>query len=71
MFSRASGGRSRVKLDVVGDAGGLGFRREARTVVDAGKLEALGWRPAFGLEDTVGKLVREFTRNHRLAQGGC
>ena len=39
------------------DTSSLGFRREGRTVIDASKLQSLGWRPVHTLDETILSLI--------------
>ena len=65
LFAAASGGRSQVRFDIVDDASALGFRRAGRTVMDASKLESLGWQPAWSMEETAKKAIESMREPKR------
>ena len=46
-----------IKSSVANDAHELGMRKEGTTLVDASKLQALGWRPVYTLEETIRKMM--------------
>lgn len=51
-----------LKFDIAEDITKLGFRKEGTTLMDASKIEALGWKPVYTLEDTLKKLVASMER---------
>lgn len=52
-----SGNQVELIFDIAEDVKALGFRKEGCTVMDANKLENLGWKPVYSLEDTLCKLL--------------
>lgn len=58
-------GGNKIKLlfDIADDATKLGYRKEGCTVVDATKLEELGWKPVYSLEDTLEKFLDSMKEN--------
>lgn len=48
----------------------LGFRRQGRTVMDAAKLQVLGWMPIYTLEETIQSLLRSMKNAKRLEVRG-
>ena len=52
-----------LKMEIAEDAQALGFRKESRTVMDAGKLMGLGWAPAYSLDDTIRKMYESMKEN--------
>lgn len=46
-----------LKFDIAEDFTKMGFRKEGTTLMDASKIEALGWKPVYTLEDTLEKLM--------------
>lgn len=58
-----SGSNIKLIFDVPEDAHMLGLRKEGRTVMDASKLENLGWKPVWSLDDTLEKLIQSMKEN--------
>lgn len=52
-----SGNQVELIFDIAEDVKALGFRKEGCTVMDANKLENLGWKPVYSFEDTLFKLL--------------
>lgn len=46
-----------LELDLSTDATKLGYNQTLRSVLDAGKLKAIGWIPKYSLDDTIIRLV--------------
>lgn len=53
-----SGADIELKFDIAEDVKALGFRKEGCTVMDAGKLEGIGWKPVFSFDETIGKMIK-------------
>ena len=49
--------RIELEFDVISDEKIMGFRKEGKTIMNAGKLHELGWQPVYLLDDTLLKLV--------------
>ena len=48
----------RVKLVFdIDESNSMGFRKEGKTVMNPDKLEAIGWKPVFSLDETLTKLL--------------
>lgn len=60
---KLSGSDIELIFDVPEDAHKLGLRKEGRTVMDASKLEAIGWKPVWSLDDTLEKLIQSMKEN--------
>ena len=60
---KLSGADIKLIFDVPEDAHKLGLRKEGRTVMDASKLEAIGWKPVWALDDTLEKLILSMKEN--------
>jgi len=54
---RLSGGGIELRFEIADDIKALGFRKEGCTLVDASKLEALGWKPVYSMDDTILKML--------------
>lgn len=54
------GNRVELVFDIANDVKALGFRKEGITVMDPTKLENLGWKPVYTIEDTLVKLLDTF-----------
>lgn len=52
-----TGNKVKLVFDIAEDSTKLGFRKEGCTLIDAHKLEALGWYPVYTFEDTLNKLL--------------
>lgn len=50
-----------VVFDLSKSAEELGYNHEIKVNLDPSKVEALGWKPAFTLEDTINKIIAKFT----------
>lgn len=46
-----------LKFELTDDIASMGFRKESCTLMDAGKIEQLGWKPVYSMEDTLVKLL--------------
>lgn len=55
-----------LRFDVAEDISKLGYRVESTTLMDAERLYDLGWKPVYTLEDTLKKLLDEFTRKGKV-----
>ncbi len=66
---KLAGGKIRVVFDIPGD-NRYGYAPETHMRLDASKLMALGWKPAFGPEESYTRLIRSMRseRYHRLEQ---
>ena len=53
----------KIVFDIPEDAYKLGFRKEGKTVMDATKLESIGWKPVWSLDDTLMKLISSMKEN--------
>ena len=60
---RLSGADIKLIFDVLDDAHKHGLRKEGRTVMDASKIEAIGWKPVWSLDDTLEKLILSMREN--------
>jgi len=60
MFASKSGEIVQVILDENSSTKDLGYRRVGRTVIDTNKLESLGWKPAYSIENTISKIIEDF-----------
>lgn len=54
----AEAGGCRVVFDLPSDMESRGYSRVSRQVLDAGKLEGLGWKPGYSIENGVAKAIR-------------
>ena len=52
-----SGKNIKLKIEEVEDVTKLGFRKEGTTLMDATKLEELGWKPVYSLDETLLKVL--------------
>ena len=52
-----SGGRSKVVFDIAEDATKLGYNPVVKICLDTAKLEALGWKAEFGLEEMFRRTI--------------
>lgn len=52
-----SGKNIALKINEVSDMAKLGFRKEGTTLMDATKLERLGWKPVYSLDETLLKVL--------------
>lgn len=52
-----SGADSKLVFDVAEDASVFGMRKEGKTVMDTTKIESIGWRAVYSMDDTLGKLI--------------
>lgn len=52
-----SGSTVNLVFDIAEDVAAMGFRKEGCTLMDAGKLESLGWKPVYGLDETMKKMI--------------
>jgi dTDP-glucose 4,6-dehydratase len=53
----------KLKFDLADDPTKLGFRKEGCTLMDATKLENLGWKPVYSLDDTLEKLLASMKKS--------
>ena len=62
-------GGSQVKLvfDIADDIKALGFRKEGVTLMDPSKLEGLGWKPVYSLDDTVLKMLDSIQATFKIS----
>ena len=60
---KLSSANIQLEFDVPEDAHKLGLRKEGRTVMDASKLESIGWKPVWSLDDTLMKLIMSMKEN--------
>lgn len=44
-------------LETTDDIESLGYRQVGRTVIDSRRIEALGWKPVFSIDETIIKMV--------------
>lgn len=51
-----------LKFDIAEDIKTLGFRKEGCTLMDASKLEGIGWKPVYSLDDTIEKMLFSMKR---------
>lgn len=58
-----SGSSVELKFDIAEDAAKMGFRKEGCTLMDASKLESLGWNAVYSLDDTLVKLIESMKKN--------
>ncbi len=61
-----SGAPIHLVFEIVDDPYKFGMRKEGKTVMDASKLQALGWTPVYTLDETLKKLldsIRETRKN--------
>lgn len=54
----AEAGGCRVVFDLPSDMESRGYSRVSRQVLDAGKLEGLGWKPGYSIENGVAEAIR-------------
>ena len=54
-----------LKFDISDDRLSLGFRSEGCTLVDAGKLEALGWKPVYTIDETIEKMLISMEKDRK------
>ena len=54
---------TKIVFDIPEDAHRLGLRKESKTVMDATKLESIGWKPVWSLDDTLVKLISSMKDN--------
>lgn len=54
----AEAGGCKVVFDLPSDMESRGYSRVSRQVLDAGKLEGLGWKPGYSIENGVAKAIR-------------
>lgn len=47
----------RLRIEKEDNRAALGFREEGRTVMDASKIQSLGWKPVYTLEETISALL--------------
>lgn len=57
MMLELTGNKVKLKFDIDADAESMGFRKESYTVMDATKLEALGWKPVYSMSETLMHLL--------------
>ena len=55
---KISGSSIKINFDIADDGAKFGFRKEGCTLMDSRKLERLGWKPVYSLDDTLKKLLR-------------
>lgn len=60
---KISGAEIELRFDITEDIKALGFRSEGRTVMDASKLENIGWKPVYSFEETLEKLLDSMRKN--------
>ena len=61
-----SGASIQLVFEIADDPYKFGMRKEGKTVMDASKLQALGWKPVYTLDETLEKLldsIRETRKN--------
>lgn len=63
-----SGGKIGLKFDISEDIKQLGFRNEGRTIIDASKIENIGWMPVYSFEETLEKLLDSMRMDGRIVQ---
>lgn len=60
-----SGKNIKLKIEEVEDVTKLGFRKEGTTLMDATKLEELGWKPVYSLDETLLKVLNSIGGGQR------
>lgn len=60
-----SGGRSKVVFDIAEDATKLGYNPVVKICLDTAKLEALGWKAEFGLEEMFRRTIESMKYVYR------
>lgn len=55
---RLSGKPLGLRYETGEDISALGFRKEGTTLLDGRKMEGLGWKPVYTLDETLGKMIR-------------
>jgi len=61
LFCKLSPHDIKVVFDLSQDPEKLGYQHEIKVKLDPSKIEKLGWKPIFSLEDTINKLIAKFT----------
>ncbi|MCD8291579.1 MAG: NAD(P)-dependent oxidoreductase [Prevotella sp.] len=56
-----SGNNIGLKFDVLEDIAKIGYRIESTTLMDANKLYGIGWNPIYSMDDTLKKLLNDFS----------
>lgn len=60
-----SGNKVELVFDIAEDVQALGFRKEGCTLMDAHKLESLGWKPVYTIEESIKKLIESMNNSKR------
>lgn len=58
-----SGSEIDLRFDIANDITATGYRKESCILMDSSKLEALGWKPVYSMEDTLHKLLITMQKN--------
>ncbi len=53
-------GKSKVRIEIPEDVEKMGFSPASITRLDTAKLESLGWKPRYNLEEMYGRLIEDF-----------
>ena len=61
-----SGKSIQIEFSIAADAHKLGMRKESTTLLDATKLQALGWKPVHTLEETISALLASIRETRSL-----
>ena len=60
-----SGASIHLVFEIADDPYKLGMRREGKAVMDASKLQALGWKPVYTLDETLEKLLNSIKKTRK------